>query len=264
MRKLIFLTALAVFAFSLAGSSFAYVIDGNLNDWGVTPFSDWLPNNPGAEFTQENNWNRAPSDPFNESYDLEAFYFDDDVDYLYFGIVTSNPYTSNWASEDMAIDLNGDGDYEFGLDVANLPTNALSTKGVYSVNSWADIRGVPYQITGGTQLGTYEIYSRHTPPNPWWHAIIYGAAAHTYVLEGRVDRSLFGNIAAGTTAELLFSRVTCLKDWITVNGVFNYSSTGPTPPTPGPTPIPEPSTMLLLGGGLLGLGRMIRRKRRIA
>jgi hypothetical protein len=251
MKKLFSLVVMCsglVFFGAIAPAS-AYVPDGNLSEYGITPFTDWDPN-AGVYITVEDNWNRQPeSDPFNEMWDLEAFGFAEDGDYFNFFIVSSNSYTNTWAKEDVGIDLNNDGKYEYGLDVANIATNKLTTKNVYSVNSWHKAKGVPYRVKKGNKIGTYEIYNKYLGQieGSWWK--------YTYVLEGRVSRLLFGDIACGAPIELLFSRVTCLKDWITVNG-YCY---GDCPPTPV---IPEPATMLLLGSGLLGLGGLrFRRKK---
>ncbi len=240
-----------------ATPAFAYIIDGDLSDWGVTPFSDWVPN-AGAEYVVEDNTNRVPSDSFQEKFDIEAMYFDDDKDYIYFGIVSSNPYEHDWASEDLAIDLDGDGNFEYGANVANVkaaPTGGGAiygrTKGVYDVDSWEYMRGIEYRIKDGTQIGTYEIYNRYLgkiePGVPRWRS-------GTYILEGRISKLLFGPIACGQAIRLQFARVTCIKDWIDLQGICdgNCGNNGV---------IPEPATMLLFGGGLIGLfGKRFRRK----
>lgn len=241
-------------------SGFAYIIDGNLTDWGVTPFSDWTPDSASVDYNIEDNTVGAGSDAFNEKFDLEGIYFDDDSNYLYFAIVSSNPYgrtparpQGNWASEDLAIDLNGDGKFEYGADIANVkvaPTDGGPiygrTKGIYSVDTWKTKRGVEYRIDSATQIGTYEIYNRYigkAEPGVPQHL------SHTYILEGRIPRSLFGNISCGTPIQLLFARVTCLKDWISVEGYCEDCY------------IPEPASIFLLGSALFGLGGLkFRRK----
>jgi hypothetical protein len=220
----------------------AYIIDGNMDDWGVTPFVDWTPN-AGAEHVVENNTNRAPSDPFNEIWDIEAMYFDDDDDDIYFGIVSSNPYKNDWASEDLLIDVNNNGVGEFGADVANLSTG-LHSKGVYDVNSWKTYRGIEYAIKNGTKVGTYEIYNRYLGKvEPGVHSWQAG----TYVLEGRISKLLFGPIACGQAIRLQFARITCLKDWIDLVGVCDGNCPN------GNDVIPEPATIFLLGSGIAGL-----------
>jgi len=244
MKKTLIAVILAVLFLGLNSiSSYAYVIDGDLSDWGVTPFTDWVPDCHRVDYVVEDDFNRPGSDPFWEGYDLEAMYFNDDADYYYFAIVSSNAYTNNWASEDMGIDLDLDGEYEFGVDVANAALNTLSTKGVYSVDSWKIRDGHEYRIDSGTQLGTYDVYNRflgYVEPgaNP----------SYTYAIEGRIDKMLLGDLDCGDPFNMHFTRTTCLKDWITVEGTVSYPC------------IPEPAALLLFGPALLGAGLARKKK----
>jgi len=245
--------------------AFSYIIDGNLDDWGVTPFTDWVPDSPTADFNEEDNinhpWPQPVGEPwtdtFKEKYDIEAMYFDDDADWIYFGLVSSNPYKSDWASEDMAIDVDGDGVNEYGLDLANLnprtDNGAPIQKGVYSVNSWYNYRNADYRIKSGTQIGTYEIFNRYLGAvEPYYQ--VSGWSPHTYILEGRINKLLFGSLACGQGIRLFFTRITCLKDYIYLSGTCNGNC--------GNGVIPEPATLLLVGGGLFGLSSLRGRKRR--
>ena len=59
-----------------------------------------------------------------------------------------------------------------------------------------------------------------------------------------------------------FGNITVLGDPVTFDQGGNTGNPGSwTTQTPGPPPIPEPSTMLLLGSGLAGLGFFRRRKK---
>lgn len=252
MKRLIFSLILTLFIGSAltALPAFGYVLDGDLSDWGVTPFTDWVPDSPNIDWTEEDDTKRADTDdPFYEWWDIEAMYFDDDPNYFYFAIVTSNHYINGWGSEDMGVDLNADGDYEFGVNIA--PTNMANAfnnnTGVWDVDTWAIYRGHEYRVLAGTKLdtypGAYDLYKKYAGP------IEADPFPDTWILEGRLDRLLFGApLPVGTPVELHLTRITCLKDWMTVSGTIN-------------TTIPEPATVLLLGGGILGLSGLRRRKK---
>ncbi len=249
IKKTLPVLAGSVIILALAGTARAYVLDGDLSDWGVNPFFDWVPDSATVDYTVENNFNRSGSDTFEERYDLEAMYFDNDSDYLYFSIVSSVPYRRSWTREDLGISLDGDWDFEYGATIANFgPFGLNSNKKVYSVTDWDYYDGVPYNINSGTILGTYDLYNRFAGN------IEPGVDVdRAYILEGRIDRLLFGDdLTCGSSVNLLFSKVTCLKDWITVSGDVD----GPC------NVIPEPSTILLFGTSIIGLaGARLRKKK---
>ena len=254
-----------------AGPAFAYNINGYLADWGVKPFYDWVPNSPTINYTVENNYSRPGSDPgFIEYYDLEAMYFDDDKDNLYFAIVTSYPNTYGVWAEDMGISFdnkkapetagapflekvdnpNSRRFFDFGLDINPLPLNEKVTKNIYKAEYWDAMQGVPYMVHG-KKFGTFEIFNRYYPTY-----FSEKGERGTYVLEGRISKLLFGNIACGAPIRLIFSSHSCLKDWIYLKADCEGNC-----PDPRPVPIPEPATVILLVSGILGLGGFKLRKK---
>ena len=79
IKKVIPALALVV---ALVLPSQAYVVDGLLNDWGVTPHSDWVPDSTTAEWVEENYWggpdNALPGTSFGgNEFDVEAMYFEE-------------------------------------------------------------------------------------------------------------------------------------------------------------------------------------------
>jgi len=113
MKSLITICAVMAVTFCFSAPSWAaYTIDGDLTDWGVTPFTDWVPDSATADFWETDNINEYSANGYEEGYDFEASYFDDDLDNLYFAVVTS--YKIPWRTYaqfvigDLGIDLNDD------------------------------------------------------------------------------------------------------------------------------------------------------------
>ena len=66
ITKIYTLIILALTLALCANDASAYVIDGDLSDWGVTPFTDWAPNRSTVDYVIEDDIERYGSDPFEE------------------------------------------------------------------------------------------------------------------------------------------------------------------------------------------------------
>jgi hypothetical protein len=117
MRNTIFLLIFAALVSFTAAD--AYVINGVLDDWGVTPHAQWVPSQSGASWIEEDNWGSAhPDFPYGgEIYDAEALYCQVVGGWAYIALVTSFPNAEyNFVRPgDIAIDLDRNGVYEYGL-----------------------------------------------------------------------------------------------------------------------------------------------------
>ncbi len=91
------------------GHSAPTSIDGLLSDWGVTPFTDWVPNT-GVQYVEDigDGYNITEAHGFSAAYDQEALYFDYDATTLYFALVSSYEHTGNNPdSGDLALKIGG-------------------------------------------------------------------------------------------------------------------------------------------------------------
>src|SRR5581483_6092897 len=151
------IVATIVALLAMAAPSHAYVIDGLLNDWGVTIGSNWTPASPTAQYVQHDGL-PGTNGIFTggEQYDAEAMYFDSDANNLYFAVVTRFPNTGVvYNSEtivpgDLALHINGGNsqtltgtrpgdqhsvtfDYDYGVK-----TTGPNAGGLYQDPTWAE------------------------------------------------------------------------------------------------------------------------------
>ncbi|MFH1245359.1 MAG: hypothetical protein V1662_02650, partial [Candidatus Omnitrophota bacterium] len=144
----------------------AYTMDdSSLSDWGITPFSDWTPWNSSVDYTEED-WTECPhysgyigngsadyppypwgvNYPYpwgGEKYDVEAMFFDDDPNYLYFALVTSFPQSGRDGIKagDIAFGFGAAGSYDYVIKVQGLTSsdyglNTVPIKQLGPGDSW--------------------------------------------------------------------------------------------------------------------------------
>jgi hypothetical protein len=258
MKNLITICAVVAVTFCFSAASWAsYTIDGDLTDWGVDPFTDWVPDSPTADYWETDNVNEYGVNGYSEPYDFEASYFDDDLHNLYFAVVTSYaiPYrtSAQFVIGDLGIDLNDDfsvtthgvvSGLEYAVRVSSAdPCDVVQdpdwTETSLANGFWAGegMQGSPLQAENGTVIGTaslaYQAYN------------FGGDEDDTYILEIAIDRSLLPPLSVG---DLVTSHITqwCGNDSINLTGDIDY--------------IPAPGA-ILLGGLGIGLVGWMRRKR---
>jgi hypothetical protein len=141
--------------------------NGQLEDWGVTPFSDWVPDSPLVAYAQGNNITNPGYG--GERYDIEALYVYVAPDRIDFALVTSYSMAldEGWSYEAQAagynpyptipIDVEGGPDWEYALVID--PSGAGTGSGsaavtLYRVNdpdaAW--LYGHDYGTTGPVAL----------------------------------------------------------------------------------------------------------------
>jgi hypothetical protein len=260
-----FLTICVVLILGLcAGSRAGYVIDGTLSDWGVTPFADWVPSSSSADYIQMDD-QPFPTNVggFTEPYDFEAIYFDDDLDNLYFAVVTS----CKWYDP---------------VDDPRIGDLGLDLDGIWSAGPGrGQILGLEYAIrlVGGTGsvvkdpvwLDTIAsgVYAHQNSPwmvDPDSNHVTVGLAAiahtgdffepppyvsedstysWTTIIEGKVARSLLPVLKSQDKVVLHITPL-CGNDAINLIGYVD---------------IPEPATILFVGLGM-SLAPLLRRQKR--
>jgi len=258
MAKLFVLSIIALTV--MTGTTMAYSIDGDLDDWGVNPANDsWYAAPPAMSEVED--WPGAGGNPGIEECDIEAMYVDEDVSgpYIYIAIITSMPprgvnYSCRGTpilliSGDLALDFNNDPIYEYGIKLTNDNRTISGNIGdVFSNPTWKKITTQCAQdnlafsnIVNGTYTGHAEIVYQGYSDWSWDN----GAA--NYVIEMRIPKSALGISAPGEVD--LCATISCTNDVITIED-FQYSE------------IPEFATIALPALSVLGLFMFFNRRRR--
>ncbi len=257
MRPLVPVMIIALL-FLVAGSADASL----LNDWFGIELSvdamgtfnhDWTPTTATADYVVDENWSTYFGRPAHggEQFDVEAIYFDNDATNAYIAVVTSFcvPGGVDFLGEqiiagDLALDL-GLGMYEMGIDI----DGGTGTVAATSADDWyqGNTQYVAEQgltnFNGGATLGTASV-----------DFITYGLVERgygTYVFEITVDRGLLAGAPSFDNSIGMEWTMGCRNDVLGLDGDFD-----------GEPVVPEPSTILLLGTGLVGMAGVVRRRRK--
>jgi hypothetical protein len=256
-QKVLSRATLAAFVVAMSSAiSHAYVVDGLLSDWGVTLFSDWVPNSPTTDWAGgvgENNYGGLNNSLMlasfgGERFDVEAMYMDDDPLFLYFAVVTSFPQNGvdmsgiHFLTGDLALDLwsGGDYGYEYGVKMSGAGFGNVVQNPTWSLphGGFGFPDNAPSEFAGGTVLGTASVVYADSG--------IFDNGYTNYVIEGAISKDLIGG--PGHHDVNLHWTMSCGNDAINVHGDLD-------------NPVPEPATVVLLGTGLLGFGlAALRRK----
>ena len=214
--------------------------------------NSWAPVTSTADYFVDDNWSTyfARTPHGGEMFDIEAIYFDNDASFAYMAVVTSLPVPvgASYLGEtvlpgDFAIDL-GDEQYDVGIDIDGgtgvVADVVLGDWYQSSSNFFAEIG--PTHFDGGVSLG-------HASINYYDYGLVERGYS-TYVFEITVPRTALRNPVHGDAIGLTWS-MGCRNDVLGLDGDFD-----------GEPVVPEPSTILLLGTGLVGMAGVVRRRRK--
>lgn len=249
----------SLFVFSPLASA-TMVVNGSLDDWGVTPGAydsinpqaQWVPSTAGVTYVSEDQIDYSLNPGYGgQDFDVEAIYFKKEGDIAYFAVVSGFPIGgypnyngSAYYAGDLAIDFGSNGSYEFGVTVTNHLSGVAPDHLVgNAATDWSTpyfTESGPFQLTGGTDLGAVQFA---------YNSTTYLVGDH-YVYEYGIPVSLFGADWTGDNPDLTVHwTMSCGNDALDlhVNAVLN----------------PEPSTyaLLLLGLSSFGLLRRFRNTR---
>ncbi len=260
MRRLIVVVAM-VWGVAVPLASAGYVIDGDLSDWGVTPFGSWTPAGT-ADFTETDNVNLYNAMYYEEFFDTEAMYFDNDATNLYVAIVSSYPLSQSTGAGDLGIDIDGDmtisehgvvGDLEYAIRIGSPGTVGEvilnPTWNSTVAHEWPDgWQGSPYtnkNYATGVGVGTATVAVQYYP----------GLEDGTYIGELSVPMSLFSGLEVNDVVGLHWTMF-CGNDSINLFGdVDPYQEQPQEPPV-----VPVPATLVLTCLGTALVGGLRRRK----
>jgi len=231
-------------------------VDGNMSDWGISATTGFTTNDNVNEpvtcyqngvyyWEEDGHYNSGYVGPGygGQDYDIEALYVTTDATNLYIGIITGFfPSGTNYMG-DIAIDLDLDGVYEYGVD-----TTTGNFHSDLEGDDWSNPDCFPVSAPVSIEVGNTGTPTTNNDN------FFYGGMT----LLDSSNNSQQTNLYA---IEVAVALTNLPSDW---NGQGNFHITqwcGNDAGDLNISPVPEPATILLLGLGLVGLAGISRKRK---
>ena len=142
---------------------------------------------------RDGRWIIEPYGSPNEKYDIEAIYFDQDTECIYVAVVVGlgPDGGGDYAPGDLALDIDGDGEYEYGVKLGTQTgSRDLEQFGIYENITWGTSNYIPENsptvILSGDKVGEADgaYTSAYVPPDNGYD---------NYVVELAIPKSSIGN-----------------------------------------------------------------------
>ncbi len=260
----------AAFLVVSINSAFAITIN-HFSDWGINTSN--LSSSTVTDFNIEDDLDGGWLDPGygGQKYDAEAMYATWDATHLYVGILTGRAQNaSGWTAGDIAFDFGSDGTYEYGLVTSSADGtghDGIGSPGeFYDVNAGSDgwnwgiwsasddhvsqnsagaiAYNHPTSVKNGSLLGTDSNFKYSDSMSG------YGSNSGDdhYFISAAIDLSLISGADLAMNDLTLHWAANCNNDFIMLKTS---------------THVPEPSSLLLMSAGFIGLfGSLVSRRER--
>ncbi|RMF92487.1 MAG: PEP-CTERM sorting domain-containing protein [Candidatus Schekmanbacteria bacterium] len=266
-KFLILFFTMSIFIFSFSFSNATILQDHfgiTLSVSGQDFDNSWVPTPASADYSVAN-WDTGgihPSPPGwdnAEVFDVEAMYLDDTATDVYFAIVTSMredgfpgdmwgyPSTRIFGPGDIRLKIGNGPLREYGIEIIDDANQGE----IWKDATWTFDQGGAGYPMGYPDSGHYMKTNMHVGTGTktgdvsnfaYYDAGVVERGYATYVIEGIIPKAAIGNPGKNTSIIMEWSP-DCNNDWLDVG----HNMGGSTPP------VPEPSTIMLIGIGLVGM-----------